>query len=93
MRLAERSARSAAGPIGVAAYDMGRLLAEATARTDHLTREGMRDALEKVKQIPAASGMDGTVMGFGNWDHGALKGRYLVLRRWEDGKSRQVPRQ
>lgn len=89
-RLAQRSPRSAAGPIGVAAYDIGRLVAEALARTAHLTREGIRDALEKVKQVPAASGMDGTVMGFGNFDHGALKGRYLVLRRWEGGKSRQV---
>ena len=40
--------------------------------------------------MPAATGMDGTTMGFGHCDHGALKGRYLVLRSWRDGKSVQV---
>jgi ABC-type branched-subunit amino acid transport system substrate-binding protein len=88
--LATRSRRSAAGPIGVAAYDIGRLLGEALARSAHLTRDGVRDALERVKQLPATSGMDGTTMGFGHWDHGALKGQYLVLRRWKDGKSVQL---
>ena len=29
-------------------------------------------------------------MGFGCYDHGALKGGYLVLREWKDGKSVQV---
>jgi len=91
--LAGRSARSAAGPVGVAAYDIGRLLGEALARTAHLTRDGVRDALERVKRLPAASGLEGTTMGFGNWDHGALKGSYLVLRRWESGKTVQVPGQ
>ncbi|HUC37222.1 MAG TPA: ABC transporter substrate-binding protein [Acidimicrobiales bacterium] len=89
-QLAGRSARSAGGPIGVAAYDMGRLVAEALARADHLTRDGVRDALERVKMIPSASGLEGTTMGFGHWDHGALKGSYLVLRRWEGGKTVQV---
>jgi branched-chain amino acid transport system substrate-binding protein len=86
-RLAERARRAAAGPIGVAAYDIGRLTAEAVTRAAHLTRDGLREALEHVKQMPAASGMDGTTMGFGNWDHGALKGRYLVLRSWRGGKT------
>jgi hypothetical protein len=27
------------------------------------------------------------VLGFGRWDRGALKGRYLVLRQWRDGDS------
>ena len=29
-------------------------------------------------------------MGFGAWDHGALKGEFLVLREWRDGKTVQV---
>jgi hypothetical protein len=37
--------------------------------------------------------MNGTTMGFGNYDHGALKGRYLVLRSWRDGKSVQIESQ
>jgi branched-chain amino acid transport system substrate-binding protein len=89
-RLAERDRRAAAGPVGCAAYDMGRLIGEALARTDHLTRAGMRDALERVKLLPATCGHDGTTMGFGCWDHGALKGHYLVLREWRDGRSVQV---
>lgn len=88
--LRERSPRSAAGPIGVAGYDMGRLVAEAVARAAHLTRTGIKDGLERVKQLPASSGMDGTTMGFGHYDHGALKGRYLVLRQWLNGKTVQV---
>ena len=89
-RLRERSPRTAAGPIGCAAYDMGRLLGEAIARAAHLTRQGVRDGLERVKRLPATSGLDGTTMGFANYDHGALKGEYLVLRRWHDDRTEQV---
>ena len=85
--LREQSPRTAAGPVGVAAYDIGRLIAEGLARSHHLTRAGLRDGLERVKLLPAASGRDGTTMGFGKWDHGALKGPYLVLREWRDGRT------
>ena len=91
MRIAlrERSKATAAGPVGVAGYDIGRLLAEAIARGDHLTRDGVREGLERVKRLPASSGYDGTTMGFGQWDRGALKGPYLVLREWRDGQTVQ----
>jgi branched-chain amino acid transport system substrate-binding protein len=89
-RLAEHAPKTARGPVGVAAYDIGRLLGEAVARATHLTRAGIKDGLERVKRLPAATGMEGTTMGFGHWDHAALKGRYLVLRRWQDGKTVQV---
>jgi ABC-type branched-subunit amino acid transport system substrate-binding protein len=92
-RLAEVAPRTARGPVGVAVYDIGRLLGEAIARTDHLTRDGVKDGLERVKQLLAATGMDGTTMGFGHWDRAALKGRYLVLRSWQDGKTVQVAEQ
>jgi hypothetical protein len=29
-------------------------------------------------------------MGFGVWDRAALKGHFLVLREWRDGRSVQV---
>ncbi len=29
-------------------------------------------------------------MGFGQWDHAALKGGGLVLRTWRDGRSVEV---
>ncbi len=92
-RLTEQAPKTARGPVGVAAYDIGRLLGEALARCSHLTRTGIRDALERVKRIPAATGIEGTTMGFGHYDHGALKGRYLVLRSWVDGRSVEVPGQ
>jgi branched-chain amino acid transport system substrate-binding protein len=85
--LRERSPLTGAGPIGVAAYDLGRLLGEALARAVHLTRDGVLDGLERVKRLPAASGHPGTTMGFGPWDHAALKGEYLVLRTWRDGRT------
>ena len=90
--LRELSPRAAGGPVGCAAYDMGRLIGEAVARAEHLTRAGIAEGLRKVKYMPAASGYDGTLMGFGTWDHAALKGHFLVLREWKDGRSVQVAR-
>ena len=90
--LKKLSPRAAGGPIGCAAYDMGRLLGEAIAQADHLTRAGIADGLRRVKQLPATSGYEGTLMGFGTWDHAALKGHFLVLREWKDGRSVQVAR-
>jgi len=75
------------GPGEAAAYDMGRLLAEGIARAPDLTGPGIRAGLERVKALPAATGHAGTVMGFGHCDRGALKGPYLVLRTWRDGRS------
>jgi len=90
--LKELSPHAAGGPIGCAAYDMGLLLGEAIARSDHLTRAGIADGLRRVKWLPASSGYEGTLMGFGTWDHAALKGHFLVLREWKDGRSVQVER-
>lgn len=89
-RLATLDAPTAAGPVGCAMFDIGRLIAEAIARAEHLTRAGLRDALERIKLLPATSGVDGTTMGFGHYDHAALTGRYLVLREWKDGETVQV---
>jgi ABC-type branched-subunit amino acid transport system substrate-binding protein len=89
-RLRTLDPKAAAGPIGCAAYDMGRLLGEACARAEQLDRAGLKEGLERVKQLPATSGYDGTLMGFGVWDRAALKGTYLVLREWKDGRTVQV---
>jgi hypothetical protein len=70
-----------------AQYDMGRLIGEALARARITNGAGVMDGLEQVKAIPAASGESGTLMGFGRCERGALKGRYLVLREWRDGRS------
>jgi branched-chain amino acid transport system substrate-binding protein len=88
--LREKFPHAAGGPIGCAAFDMGRLLGEGIAAAEHLTRAGIADGLRRVKQLPATSGHEGTLIGFGVWDHAALKGHYLVLREWKDGHSVQV---
>ncbi|MFN8037410.1 MAG: ABC transporter substrate-binding protein [Acidimicrobiia bacterium] len=77
----------AAGPLGCAAYDLGRLVGEAIVRAPEPTRAGLHEGLERVKQLPATSGYRGTTMGFGRWDRAALKGRFLVLRTWRNGSS------
>jgi branched-chain amino acid transport system substrate-binding protein len=71
-------------------YDMGRLVAEGLARAPERTRDGVKDGLEQVKWLPAAEGYEGTTLGFGHLDRGALHGRYLVLRQWRNGSSIEV---
>jgi branched-chain amino acid transport system substrate-binding protein len=79
---------SGAGP--AYGYDMGRLVAEGLARAPERTRDGVKDGLEQVKWLPAAEGYEGTTLGFGHHDRGALHGRYLVLRQWTQGHSLEV---
>jgi ABC-type branched-subunit amino acid transport system substrate-binding protein len=88
--LATQEPALAGSPVTCAMVDMGRLAGEAIARSDHLTRDGIREALERVKRLPAACGHEGTTMGFGVYDHGALSHGFLVLREWRDGRSVQV---
>jgi branched-chain amino acid transport system substrate-binding protein len=86
--LRARMGPSAPAEYGAArGYDLSRLVAEGLARAPELTREGVKDGLEQVKWLAAAEGHDGTLLGFGHHDRGALHGRYLVLRRWQDGRS------
>lgn len=71
-------------------HDIGRLVAEGLARAADFTREGVRLGLEQVKWLPAAEGHEGTLLGFGVHDRGALHGRYLVMRQWLGGETREV---
>ncbi len=73
-----------------AGYDLGRLVAEAVARAPEHTRDGLKAGLERIKWLPAAEGHEGTMLGFGHHDRGALHGRYLVLRQWVQGRSVEV---
>ncbi len=86
-RLGIAPARSLAAAKG---YDLGRLVAEGLARAPERTRDGVKDGLEQVKWLPAAEGHEGTLLGFGKFDRGALHGRYLVMRQWLDGHSVEV---
>ena len=79
------------GPICVFfLVELLRLIAEGLARAPELTRRGVRDGLERIKPLPSALGAPGTFAGFGRFERGALKGPYLVLRRWQDGRSLEV---
>jgi len=71
-------------------HDLGRLVAEGLARSRAFTREGVKLGLEQVKWLPAAEGKEGTLLGFGIQDRGALHGRYLVLRQWIGGQTTEV---
>ena len=71
-------------------YDFGRLVAEGLARSKEFTRRGVKTGLEQVKWLPATEGMEGTTLGFGIQDRGALHGRYLVVRQWRDGKTVEI---
>jgi hypothetical protein len=67
--------------------DMGRLLVEGLAGAEILTPAGVKDSFERIKCLPASLGEPGTTMGFGQWDRAALKGGFILLRRWEGGRS------
>jgi len=86
-RLQERLGFAVDEPGPASAYDMGRLVALGLAHAPSPTRDGVRAGLERVKQVPAALGEPGTVMGFGRWKRNALEGGYLVLRQWRGGCS------
>ncbi|HLG68124.1 MAG TPA: ABC transporter substrate-binding protein [Acidimicrobiales bacterium] len=78
------------GPGPAYGFDLGRLVAEGLARAPERTRDGVKEGLEQVKWLPAAEGHDGTLLGFGHHDRGALHGRYLVLRQWASGQSVEI---
>jgi len=75
------------GPTGVIYADLATLVVEGLARAPEPTRPGVLHGLERVKALPAALGAAGTQLGFGTWDRAALKGPYLVPRRWRGGRS------
>jgi len=75
--------------------DLASVLLHAFADARPLTPEGVRDALERIKMLPAASGAPGTKISFGNWIHrGWMGSGYLVARKLcDDGvNSRLVAR-
>jgi ABC-type branched-subunit amino acid transport system substrate-binding protein len=62
--------------------DVATVLLRAFADARPLSPRGVKDALERVKMVPAASGAPGTMLRFGPWSHRAWMGAgYLVARR------------
>jgi branched-chain amino acid transport system substrate-binding protein len=73
------------------AIDVGRALARGLGRMRIATPAGLRDALETIRRLPAATGAPGTVITFGPEDHRGFKGAdFLVVRRAEGGTSHFV---
>jgi ABC-type branched-subunit amino acid transport system substrate-binding protein len=84
----ERAGDGAQAPLFAASrYDLVRLIAEAVAGAELLSRTGIKESLERIKCLPSALGLPGTTMGFGHWDRAALKGGFLVPRQWRNGRS------
>jgi branched-chain amino acid transport system substrate-binding protein len=69
--------------------DLATVLLHAFADAHPLSPRGVKEALERVKMLPAASGAPGTRLSFGNWTRrGWVGAGYLVARRLDpDGTS------
>jgi len=62
--------------------DFGTVLLQAFADAHPLSPRGVREALERVKMVPAAAGAPGTRISFGRWTRrGWMGAGYLVARR------------
>jgi hypothetical protein len=70
-------------------HDFANVLLHAFADAHPLTPRGVKEALGRLKMIPAASGSAGTRISFGNWMHrGWVGAGYLVARELDaDGVS------
>jgi ABC-type branched-subunit amino acid transport system substrate-binding protein len=72
--------------------DLAIVMLHAFADAHPLSPRGVKDALERVKAIPAASGAPGTHLSFGRWTRRGWMGTgYLVARRLDpDGVNAHV---
>jgi ABC-type branched-subunit amino acid transport system substrate-binding protein len=81
--------------VPVVNHDLATILLHAFADAHPLTPRGVKEALERVKMIPAASGSPGTRLSFGKWTRrGWMGAGYLVARKLapEFGRSELVGR-
>jgi len=90
-RFEARYGRRPAYYFTVYSYDIGRAMLTALSTAKPLTGRGVKDALERVKMMPAASGAPGTRLRFGKFiRHGWMGSEYLVARRVLPDASRIV---
>jgi branched-chain amino acid transport system substrate-binding protein len=75
--------------IPVMNHDIATVLLHAFADARPLSPRGVKEALERVKMIPAAAGSPGTRLSFGKWTRrGWMGAGYLVARRLDpDGRT------
>lgn len=88
--LDERGAVAVANSSTSVGYDIGRVFGLAFGRMAVANREGLRDALETIRRLPAATGAPSTVIGFGRDQHAGFSGDYLLLRRADGGTTHFV---
>jgi ABC-type branched-subunit amino acid transport system substrate-binding protein len=66
-------------------YDIARVICKALEIGKPQTRDQLRSALEKVRNLPSCNGHNDNYISFGPWDHRGYKGRYIVQRVvWEE---------
>lgn len=81
-RFAERYGRRPEYCVPVVNRDLATVLLHAFASARPLSPRGVKEALERVKMLPAASGAPGTRLSFGRWTRrGWMGAGYLVARR------------
>jgi len=81
--------------VPVVNHDIATVLLRAFGDATPLTPRGVKEALERVKMVPAAAGAPGTRLSFGKWTRrGWMGAGYLVARQLEPefGKARLVAR-
>jgi branched-chain amino acid transport system substrate-binding protein len=82
---AKEGFRPANGP-AMFVYDTCKVIAHGIGLADNLSPAGVRDGLERVKWLPAATGAAGSMLNLGRWQRRAWFGpQYLVLREVHDG--------
>jgi branched-chain amino acid transport system substrate-binding protein len=88
-RFEERYGRRPEYCVPVVNRDLATVLLHAFADAHPLSPRGVKEALERVKMLPAASGAPGTRLSFGRWTRrGWVGAGYLVARRLDpDGTS------
>jgi ABC-type branched-subunit amino acid transport system substrate-binding protein len=90
-RYEARSGRRTENFMPVYLYDMARVILTAIGDARPLTGLGVKEALERIKMLPAASGAPGTRLRFGRYIRQAWVGsEYLVARRVLDDGSGTV---
>jgi ABC-type branched-subunit amino acid transport system substrate-binding protein len=64
-------------------HDMANCIIDAVANATPLSPRGVKEALERVKMLPAASGSKGTYVSFGQWTRrGWMGAGYLTARQF-----------
>ncbi|MBH0776648.1 ABC transporter substrate-binding protein [Nocardia bovistercoris] len=90
-RFEQRHGRRPAYFFPLYCYDVARLMMTALATARPLTGVGVKESLERIKMLPAASGAPGTRMRFGKFiRHGWVGSEFLVARRVLPDGSRSV---